>query len=210
MNDGTTWAGNLDLLGGRLCLDFANTADWHATDHPTEWLTSYSDLVAWSRHAGVLTEAEAQDLTCAAARRPEEAACTLGKAIVLREAIYRVFAAVAARRPVDAQDLAVLNAALGRASARAHVVSIGDGFAWEWTGEGEFDRMLWPVARSAAELLTSDDLKRVRECPGDGCGWLFVDTSRNQSRKWCSMDSCGNRAKARRHYERTRVRQQDG
>lgn len=206
MDEATTWAGNLDLIGGRLCLDFANTVDWHASDHPKEWLTSYSDLVAWGRHAGTLTEAQAQDLTRAAEHRSEEAAVILETAITLREATYRIFSAIAARRKVEAADLATLNAALARALTRLQVVPAGKGFAWQWTGEDELDRMLWPVVWSAAELLTSGDLERVRECPGDGCGWLFMDTSRNRTRKWCSMDSCGNRAKARRHYKRAQNR----
>ncbi|MCL6613391.1 MAG: CGNR zinc finger domain-containing protein [Firmicutes bacterium] len=81
------------------------------------------------------------------------------------------------------------------------------GFAWKWGGEGKaLDRMLWPVVRSAAELLISGDRERVRECAAEGCGWLFLDASRNTRRKWCAMTSCGNRAKARRYYERKRKR----
>jgi predicted RNA-binding Zn ribbon-like protein len=78
------------------------------------------------------------------------------------------------------------------------------GFAWTWPDEEELDlaRLLWPVARSAAELLTSPDRQLVRECLGDNCGWLFLDTSKNHRRTWCSMQGCGNRAKARRHYAR--------
>ncbi|MGE5571561.1 MAG: CGNR zinc finger domain-containing protein [Bacteroidota bacterium] len=206
MADADTCAGNLDLIGGRLCLDFANTVDWHASDHPREWLTSYSDLVAWSRHAGALTEAQAQDLTRAAERRPDEAASALEGAIALREAMYRMFSAIAARREPSATDLAALNSALARALTHLRAAPAGGRYVWEWAGQDELDRMIWPVVWSAAELLVSEDLGRVRECLGDGCGWLFLDTSRNRTRKWCSMDDCGNRAKARRHYRRTRKR----
>ena len=84
--------------------------------------------------------------------------------------------------------------------------SEADSFTWEWTGdEAALDRMLWPVVGSAADLLTSEDLDRVGECQGDGCGWLFIDMSRNHSRRWCDMGDCGNRAKARRHYRRKKA-----
>ncbi len=84
----------------------------------------------------------------------------------------------------------------------------GGGFAWEWDAGGDvLARPLWALARSAADLLTSPRLSRVRECPGeDGCGWLFLDTSKNGSRRWCSMQGCGSRAKARRYAGRRRGR----
>lgn len=78
-------------------------------------------------------------------------------------------------------------------------------FVWGWDDAAPaLDRPLWPVARSLAELLTSDELPRVRECAADNCAWLFIDTSKNRSRRWCDMAVCGNRAKARRHYARAR------
>jgi len=204
VDDANTWAGNLELVGGRLCLDFANTVDWHASDHPREWLTGFSDLAAWSRHAGALTEGQARSLVRAAESGAEEAASVLERAITLREALYRIFSAIAARRSVEPADLATLNTALATALMHLRVIPADEGFTWDWAaGQGELDRMLWPVAWSAARLLTSKDLDRVRECPGDGCGWLFLDTSKNRTRKWCSMESCGNRAKARRHYRKT-------
>ncbi len=204
-----TCAGNLKLVGGRLCLDFANTVDWHARDHPEEWLTSYSDLVAWAAHAGALTDSEAESLLREAARQPREAASVLERAVALREAVYRVFSAVVAGRSPRDVDLATINEALTRATAYLEIVAAPDGFEWRWRGEGELDRMLWPVVRSAADLLTSKELERVRECPADGCGWLFVDASRNRTRKWCSMDDCGNRTKARKHYRRARGRRSE-
>ena len=83
----------------------------------------------------------------------------------------------------------------------------GQCYTWEWAKyDQDLDRPLWPVARTAADLLTSGRLDRVRECPGaDGCGWLFYDTSKNGSRRWCSMEGCGNVAKARRLYARRRA-----
>jgi predicted RNA-binding Zn ribbon-like protein len=199
-------ADTLKRLGGRLSLAFANTADWHASDHPVEFLTSYSDLVAWSQHVGILTDHQAQRLLKKAAHRPEDATAVLKRAIVLREAIYRIFSAISHGRPPQAADLATFNAELSRALAQSRIVSTTEGFAWDWAGtEGVLDRMLWPVLHDVAGLLTSAELDRVGQCADDRCGWLFLDTSRNRSRRWCSMEGCGNRAKVRRHYKRKRA-----
>jgi predicted RNA-binding Zn ribbon-like protein len=206
MDEREEHAGTLDLLGGRTSLEFANTADWHASDEPVEYLTSYEALVAWGRHAGVLSDHRAEQLLAEARHRPTEAAAVHERAVALREAIYRVFAAISAGLGVEEDDLAILNAELARALAHARIVASEEGYAWDWTGEeGALDRVLWAVVRDAADLLASEELDRVGQCADDRCGWLFVDTSRNRSRRWCSMEDCGNRAKARRHYRRSRA-----
>ena len=190
----------------RLCLDFANTADWHASDHPQETLNSYADLVSWAKETGILTDLQARQLTCEAAARPQAARAVLERAVILREAIYRVFSDLAGCRLPDASDLTILNGELSEALARLQIVQVADAFVWEWTGgEAALDRILWPVVRSAADLLISEKLSRVGQCADDrGCGWLFLDMSRNRSRRWCDMKDCGNRAKAKRHYNRIR------
>ena len=201
-------AATLKLLGGRLCLDFANTADWHKTAHPEERLHTYRDLVHWARHAGAIPHDAVGPLLAEAARRPQEAAAALESAITLREAIYRIFVAVAEGAAAARADLATLNAALATALAHARLEATSGGYAWGWAASASLDRPLWPVARSAAELLTSPELGRVRQCADAGCGWLFLDGSRNRSRRWCDMRDCGNRAKARRHYQRWRAGQE--
>ena len=198
---------NLRLIGGELCLDFANTVDWHASEHPVDWLTTYEALLAWGQHAGILTESEVQQLALTASARPQEAAAALRRAIELREAIYRIFVATVRGEQSDPNDLAILKAALTEAMAHARLVQHENGFAWEWTDAESAERVRWAVARSAAELLTSDRLDRVRQCAFDRCGWLFVDNSRNRSRRWCVMEDCGNRAKARRYYRRQKAGQ---
>ena len=201
-----TGAGSLKLLGGRLSLDFANTADWHATDQPFEFLTSYSELVAWSQHVSILTAPKAQHLLEEAARRPAEASAVLARTIALREAVYRLFSAISHGLSPQADDLAILNAELSTVLSHSQIVLTAEGFAWNRLGdEDALDQMLWPVVHDAAELLTSDELNRVGQCVDDRCGWLFLDLSRNRSRRWCSMKDCGNRAKARRHYRRSQT-----
>jgi predicted RNA-binding Zn ribbon-like protein len=190
-------------LAPRVCLDFANSLDSRPTKHPQESFTSYADLVSWSQRAGVLTQDAAQSLTQQAALRPAAAAKVLTRAIALREALYRIFSAVAGQRAPQAADLDLLNDILGEAMAVLRITQTTDGFAWEWSSDAKgLERLLWPIAQSAADLLTAGELQTVRECAAPTCGWLFLDTSRNHSRRWCDMKACGNRAKARRHYER--------
>jgi predicted RNA-binding Zn ribbon-like protein len=209
MSASETKIGELKLIGGRLCLDFINTADEHASHHPEEYLTSYAALVAWSRHVEIMSEEEAQQLLAEAQQRPDEAAETLAAAISLREALFRIFrAALEGKLPASA-DLAIFNDARADALAYSQIIATADGFAWRWLATGQnLGWMLWPVVRSAEDLLLSPDLKLVKECPGPDCGWFFLDTSKNHTRRWCTMDSCGNRAKFRRHYQRKRQHQQ--
>jgi predicted RNA-binding Zn ribbon-like protein len=198
-------ASSLELVSAKLCLNFANTVGDHKSDDPNERIRTYPELVAWGRHVGILTDTAARQLVREASHRPEEARQVFDRAIALREAIYRIFSAVSEQLPPQAADIAILNDALSSAMARARLVRTDKGFAWNWAREeGGLDQMLWPITRSAADLLTCDELNLVRECSNETCGWLFVDTSKNHSRRWCSMSDCGNRAKARRHYARVR------
>ncbi len=199
-----------DFDAGLLPLDFANTAEWHARSDPIEKLNSYDDLVSWSWKAGLLTEEAAQVLLEAAERRPQDARRALDRVIELREALYRIFSHRTAGSQIPKEDLALFNTALGEALRRVRLDTSRDGFSWSWSDEDQnLEAMLWPILWKSAELLTSDDLKRVGECADDrGCGYLFYDNSRNHSRRWCSMESCGNRAKVQRHYKRSKT--QDG
>jgi predicted RNA-binding Zn ribbon-like protein len=197
---------NPDLIGGRVCLVFANTVGGNRQIYKREYLNNYADLVSWSRHAGLLTDSEAQQLLAEATQHPAEAAAIFERAIILRETIYRIFSAIAADKIPTAADLNVLNEALAKALAHLRVTPGKTGFTWTWHNEpGALDTMLWPIVRSAGELLTSAQVAQVRECAGDTCSWLFLDTSKNHSRRWCDMKDCGNRAKAKRHYARSRV-----
>ncbi len=192
-----------DLTGGLLCLDFANTLDDRTDVHPQELLNSYNDLVLWSQQADVLTEKEARRLLEKAAQRPSEATRVLKRAVEVREAIFRIFKAIAEDESPEDEDLITLSAMVAEAQKHAQIVPNTNGFRWDWTDKrSDLDCMLWPVVRSAADFLTSDELETVRVCASDSCDWLFIDTSKNHSRRWCNMKSCGNREKARRYYSR--------
>ena len=194
-----------EFVGGSLCLDFANTVNCYDCDEPADILTSYADLVNWGREAGTVGERGARRLLREAAGRPEEAAEVLGGAKAARLAFFRVVSAAVDGHSPDSSDLDVFNTALARALARSRIAPDGARFTWDWEKDaGALDRIVWPIMRSAAMLLTSEDLARVRRCGGDMCTWLFLDSSKNKSRRWCEMKGCGNRAKSRRHYQRTR------
>jgi predicted RNA-binding Zn ribbon-like protein len=194
-----------EFVGGELCLDFANTLGGERTD-PKERLLTYQDLVTWGRQAGLLNEEEARRLAWFATMHPNEAARVLRDAIGLREAMFRIFASALEGAPAPDGDLKLLNDALARTQCNLRVVSRGPGFEWTWCDKVEpLDRMLWPVVRSATDLLVSDHLGQVHRCSGERCDWLFLDSSRNHSRRWCTMRDCGNRAKARRFHARKKA-----
>lgn len=195
------------LLGERLCLDYVNTIEGPHGAHPEDFLDGYPDLVRWARHVGLLDDAGAARLADEGARRPGVAGVVFARALDLRAALTAIFRAVARGEEPAAIDLERVRAAYLGALGRARLAPEGDRFMWAWPGgEAALDRPLWAVARSAIEVLTGDDLARIRECPGAGdCGWLFYDTSKNGSRRWCSMEGCGSRVKMRQHYARRRA-----
>jgi len=206
-------ASKINLIGGRLCLDFVNTMGARRTG-PTgemiirdEKLNDYFDLIAWARHAGALTEAEAKALTKEARQYPSDAARVLRIGLRLREALYSVLKGIVAGLAPGRRDLAVLNEELRVAQGPKQIAATAKGFEWEWnTSRPALDKILWLVSDSAAELLTTGDLSRLRQCGGDDCGWIFQDSTRNRSRHWCDMRDCGNRDRVRRFRSRQRTR----
>jgi predicted RNA-binding Zn ribbon-like protein len=187
-----------------LCLDFTDTVDWRTSSHASDTLQNYADLVDWGQKKGVIDAQESRKLHAIAKTDRGTVDEVLSRAKTLREAIYRIFSAIAHNRGVGANDIDVLNEYLGRAMAQMEVQVTDAGYRLGWCTEELPDKVLYPVAKSAAELLTSDYLGRVRECANEeeGCGSLFLDYSRSKSRKWCSMDSCGNKIKTRAYYAR--------
>jgi len=195
-----------EITGGHLCLDLANTLDNRPTAEPRELLLDFQDLVSWGMQAGAISGAIGRTLRKDAKRNPQGARQTLGRARRVREDIFRIFSALAAGHAPPSPALEGLNAALSEAFSRRRLKVAGSGMGWAWPESPplHLDRVLWPALVSAAELLTSDELSRVRECEGERCAWLFMDRSKNRSRRWCDMTVCGNRVKARRHYARTK------
>jgi predicted RNA-binding Zn ribbon-like protein len=193
-----------DFESGNLSLDFANTKEWHGSNAPVEHLTGYLDLVEWGVQAGLVTPASAERLRQQAIENPDQVANEYQLAIQLREAIYRIFSNYFAGNPVPEANLIFLNDLACQAMSKLQLTLQGNTFQWQLPSDHqEANFILWSVAHHATKLLTSEQIARVRECEDDrGCGYLFIDQTKNHSRRWCSMESCGNRAKARRHYSR--------
>jgi predicted RNA-binding Zn ribbon-like protein len=185
-----------DRTGGHLALDFANTVDGRHAPPTTDHLATFADLVEFARQAELVPAAEAQRLARLGAQRADAAAAVLAEAVALREALYRIFFAVAGEKTPQASDLAVLNAHHAR-------FRLDERFRWEWSARSSgLDVFMGTVVRTAIDLLTSERRDRVSTCANEKCQWLFLDTSKNRSRRWCTMASCGNRAKARRFHDR--------
>jgi len=190
-------------LGGRLSLALVNSVLWRRSAEPVERIADYLALAGYLRDAGGLDDAALTDLEAGAAADPAGASAALDRALVLREALFRLFSAVAAGAEPDGADIAVLDRVF-RAGMRQIRVGVGDGRGYRpgWTG---LDVPSWEAAADAVAVLGSPDAPPLKQCPGETCGWLFVDESRNHSRQWCDSRMCGNRARARRHYQKQRA-----
>ena len=193
-----TQAGSLALIGGHPALDFANTAGWHASENRIEWLTDYGALLAWSRHAGLLTPANAARLLTRAEGHPQQAARALKQAIGLRETLYRIFAAVAAGATPAGADMERLREEELRALKAATREWSGTALVFAWPGADDLLLPLYPIVTAAVDLLRDPPPGRLRQCGNHPCGWLFIDRSRNGSRRWCSSTDCGNEIRVRR------------
>jgi len=186
------------LIGGELCLDFANTLNGHDRHPQHEYLHDYRDMILWGRHTGVMTGGEAGALLREAATRSAAAEAVYCQGLELRETIFRIFTALAEESQVEESDLKRLSAAWRESQNHACLDRSVNGFSLNWDDEPCLDRLLRTVAASAIHLLTSPQQRQVRSCAGEHCDWLFIDASRNHLRRWCSMDECGNRAKMQR------------
>ena len=192
-------------LGNWLCLDFTHTLQDRYNSQRNELLHSYSDLLAWGLHMGILKEDETQQLLHIAERYPQVASTIVNDAVNLREAIYRIFYTIAEDSTPPHDDMDLLNTLLARAMSHACIMPEDGRFSWEWSAHSDaekLERICWLVVRSAADLLTSDKLHSMRACAAEDCRWLFLDITKNHSRRWCDMETCGNQAKARRHNSR--------
>jgi predicted RNA-binding Zn ribbon-like protein len=188
-------------------LDFVNTLEWRNSTDPHESLCSFEDLIDWAHQGGVFSESDIETIATEHEGTSDGTKSSLAHVLELRERLYRIFSSASAGLSPTIEDLENLNEAISTSRSQTKLEWGGDKFVWVWQSENNLvERLFWLITQDAVELLTSDLLNRVGECADDrGCGFLFVDTSKNRSRKWCSMDACGNRAKARKHYQRKRL-----
>jgi predicted RNA-binding Zn ribbon-like protein len=191
---------------GVLCLDFVNTADYLATDHPSDYLVDVAVLVDWAVDAGAVDAGLAASVRVWVGEHREEAERQFAGLLARREALYRVLRArLPAGPPAGGRDPRLVAGWVAAARAHAVLVPGRPHWRWEWPAEATLRRVGWPVAASAGDLLTGGGVDHLGVCDNPGCGWLYVDTTRNHSRRWCSMELCGNAAKSRRHAARSRA-----
>ena len=202
MTSGEDRLSGLSLIGGRSSLDFVNTEGGTRSTSPDR-VQDYGDLARWGAYAGVIDEDEARRLLDLAVTDPREAKRVHARAIEFREAFFRILDALGKGEATTAGDRAILDREVTEALAHQRLVPHDGHFDWEIVeDESRMDRILWILAADAADLLASEQLERVKKCCGDHCEWVFVDESRNRSRRWCEMSDCGNRAKQRRYQRR--------
>ncbi len=199
----------LKFVGGNPSLDFINTVDWTARGLEKDRLVDYNRLVEWAEGAGIITVAGGRRLRRLAAAQPRNAADAYGAARRVRWVLQRLFSAVVRGERLG-RTLDHFNGLLRHAYRRLRLVPAAGSerrrpgrLEWAWQGRAEsLDSLLWPVLRSASDLLTSEEADCVSACEGPDCGWMFVDRSRNGLRRWCEMKICGTREKSRRRAQR--------
>jgi len=201
-------AATLDLVGGSLALDFTNTSSGRGSATHQEHLRDFETLVQWVEHARVATPVNCLVMREQAARHPERAAEIFARALAARELIWRIGKALAERRRVADALRDELVAVHARSLAFAEIKSRDQAFIWAWDPRRDVEAaILGPITLSALSLLMEKDLSRTKRCEGKECGWLFLDATKNKSRRWCEMRVCGNRAKVRAARQRKRVQE---
>jgi len=199
-----------NLIGGHPVLDFLNTVGSHRLVTPREDLQTPEDLVSWGLQSGWLDRERAQAMLVEIQLRPGDARAALTRVRAFREALYRVFLATCEGAQPAPEALEALEREVRRGWAERRLVREPEGrMRWTFPESARLDSVLPPLALAAVELLTGPVRPRLCEATAlDGCGWLFLDTSRNGRRRWCEMKSCGNKYKARRHAARIRAARQ--
>jgi predicted RNA-binding Zn ribbon-like protein len=189
-----------ELCAGHPALELVNTLDWRFRDEgPEELLASYNDLLHFAAQSGILDARETRALQRDTPTTKAERVLAQGRE--LREAAAQAFYSALDDRKPAAAVLAKLEAGFKAAREKQSLIGADSGLRWEWK-ETVPELPLWRLALQTEELLTSERLDMVRACANPECRWLFLDASRNHSRRWCEMSICGNRMKARRFKQR--------
>ena len=193
----------LPFLGGDLSLDFVNTVHDRHEEPLRDLLQNYMDLVTWVYFGGAISDSQKEKLLKLGLENQEEADQIYNDALQLREMFYDFILKLINQDKVSSANLQLINQWLSRAFSNLELVQLNSHFVLDWNTENfELESVLWPIIRAFADLVTSEDINRIKQC--GNCGYLFVDSSKNKSRRWCSMEICGNRVKARRFAKKAR------
>ncbi|HET9487870.1 MAG TPA: CGNR zinc finger domain-containing protein [Chryseosolibacter sp.] len=191
----------ISLDGETLCLNFTNTVHNRTENPPPDYLLNMVDLIAWAEKVVLLDERHARRLDKLATENPKKARQFFSEAIAMRELLYRIFFPIAAHKKIAPDDLAQFNTLLKSSFSHMALVSESGTYKADWDFPSDsFQQITAPIVKDAYDLLLSGKLDRVKECPN--CGWLFLDTTRNGKRRWCSMKNCGSNIKALEWYHR--------
>lgn len=194
----------LALVGGHPALDFVNSVEQRGRSNERDYVTTFADLVRWAMRAGLLTERHASNVRRRASSNASAAELERRDAVLLRETLYQLFLAIAAKRRPPSEALTKFNRHAAHVNKFGGLRTSDRRMAWAWVGNpGDPKRLQWELIQSATQLLVSET-DRIRKCANDPCDWLFLDTSRNGQRRWCQMETCGNVSKAKSYRERHR------
>ncbi|MEN8133421.1 MAG: CGNR zinc finger domain-containing protein [Pseudomonadota bacterium] len=200
----TRWSDGRNRYGDDVTLDFVNTVDWRLSPERSEdWFDSYSDMVEWAVWIGWLTASVGRALKKKGLEDRRASARSLARVKRLRESLFRAFKALSESKTPKASDIDQINRNLAAAMSRMNLRTADTAVELNWTIQPDDLLPFVPeLTWKAAQLLASDQTARIRMCAAEDCGWLFLDKSRNRKRRWCTMKTCGNRAKARAYYRR--------
>ncbi len=193
---------HLSFRAGDPSLNFANTVELRKGPEPQEYLRQYGDVLVFACRIELLEAGQVGRIEKEASSHPRLAAAALTRARDLRETVHAVMQAEATGVSPARDHMTVLHSWWRRATHHAELRRSDSGAFRPSVRVAHVDAVSWAVALAAVELLCSEKVSRLKECRGSDCGWLFLDTSRNRTRSWCSMKACGNRAKAARYYAR--------
>ncbi len=208
----TTTPSKFAFIGGHPVLDFVNTLHGRLREERLDQLDSYDSLRNWVSRAGLVAPVDVNSLAALQTANPKTAAAVVVRAVTLRESLYRLLSSLAAGRHAPAGSLETLNAEPAQAGVPLRVVPgrQASRMRWAWSGDLDLFSPLREIVLSAGLFLTSQTLDRLRECSAPQCSWLYLDATRNRSRRWCDSATCGNRERVRRHYQATRPRRRRG
>jgi predicted RNA-binding Zn ribbon-like protein len=199
---GHVW-GPLDLVGGLPCLDFANTAGGHTKIREVERIPTFQDVINWAVFAEIVTGSEARAIAQAAKAKPGVAERQVEAMHTFREALQRTVAAISGGQPIAPKDFAKVRAVITEAVGVAEIAREDEAFRWTADAAAPgLGTVLTRVALSAHDMFTRENPSQLRIC--ERCTWVFIDRTKNQKRRFCRQDACGNKARAARFYERHR------
>jgi predicted RNA-binding Zn ribbon-like protein len=197
----TSLAKPFKLLAGHPALELVNTLDLRFSAEPEELLPTYADLLRFTAQLELLPAEQTRKLGRTV--REKDAQRVLAAAVELREALSSVLYAWIDGGKPPARQVETLEKHFIAAALQRRLRAGNMHLNWSWSGaEQQAEIPLWKLAQAAADLLLSTDAERVKDCGDPTCRWLFLDLSKNHTRRWCDMKVCGNRMKARRHQAR--------